>query len=170
MYAKYGFSLMFVAFGVLAFGAGMLAPDNWRSAVSVWVAPLAVAKLVAIAPAPAPAQTTAPAPAPAPAEQEVVTLDSLAVVVPTPKKRWFALQAGQFVGADTAEALAAAIRQQGMPSAPVIKALDGDGKFWYIVPIGPFATLDEARAARATAALKLQLIGALPAILLPPSS
>lgn len=68
---------------------------------------------------------------------------------------------------DAAQALGARIRLQGMLSSPVIKVVVQGGKFWFVPSIGPFATLDEAHAARAPSALKLQLPGALPAILLP---
>jgi septal ring-binding cell division protein DamX len=186
MYAKYGFALMFVVSSALTFIAGLLAPDAWRDSAGRLAAP-AVATVPAKPAAPAtpakpavpaaPAKPAAAAPAPAaavtpvdgqvPAGQAAVPLETLAVPVPAPAARAYALQAAQFASAGAADALVAGIRRQGMPSPAAIKAVDQGGRFWYVVAIGPYATLDEARAARAAAALRLQLPGALPAIVLP---
>jgi cell division septation protein DedD len=182
MYAKYGFSLMLIAFGTLAFGAGLLAPDAWRARVSGWVAPAAPASPAAVVkpavvaarpatvPAAAPASANAVAPStsvPAPGEAAAVPLENLEVPVPPPVKRSYALQAAQLAGAESANAMVTSIHERGLPAEPPIKTVDADGRVWYVVAIGPYATIDEAREARALAALRLQLQGALPAILLP---
>jgi cell division septation protein DedD len=189
MNAKLGGTLMLAAVGGLAFLAGVAAPDSLRSSLPILGAakPPAAAPALTSADSAAAATPTTAAPAfsaanpasaaasaaaasapPAAAKPDPILLESLQVPVSPPAGGKYALQAGQFASEDVAIALGARIKQQKLPFDQTIKTVDQGGKIWYIVPIGPYATLDEARAARTQVALKLDLSGGLPAIMLPP--
>jgi septal ring-binding cell division protein DamX len=189
MNAKYGHTLTLAAFGALMFFAGLKAPDSLRAVVASAPAPgvspaaaAAAASAVAASVPPAVPASAAPAAvataaaasasaagsASASAKADPVPLESLQIPVPPPAQGRYALQAAQFASEALADELGAQIRQQKLPYDHAVKTVDEGGKVWYLVPIGPYASLDEARAARSQVALRLKLDGALPAILLPP--
>lgn len=171
MKTKFGNILMLAAIAALMFLAGLSAPDSVRSSLSILgpsKAPAVAAPAPASAAAPPAVAASTPLPAPATAKTPPILLESLQVPVPPPAGRQFALQAGQFASEDAAAALGASLSAQKLPFDQPIRAVDQGGTIWYIVAIGPYATLDAARAARTGAGLKLNL-GGLPAIMLPPT-
>lgn len=173
MKTKFGNILMLAAIAALMFLAGLSAPDSVRSSLSIpgpSKAPALAAPASVAAPPAVAASTPLPAAAAAPATAKTppILLESLQVPVPPPAGRQFALQAGQFASEDAAAALGASLSAQKLPFDQPIRAVDQGGTIWYIVAIGPYATLDAARAARTQAGLKLNL-GGLPAIMLPPT-
>jgi cell division septation protein DedD len=189
MNSKYGYTAVLAGVGALMFFAGLSAPDSLRSNLSPGGAAAASAKASApmaagasasasaadaatpsassAASAPAPAASPAAASASASASAPIL-LESLQIPNPAPAAGQYALQAGQFASEDAAVALGVNLKQQKLPFDKPIKTVDQGGKIWYLVPIGPYASLDEARQARTQIALKINLGGALPAILLPP--
>jgi cell division septation protein DedD len=185
MNAKYGHTLTLAAFGALMFFAGLKAPDSLRAVVASAPAPgvspavaasvppavpasAVPAAVATAAAASASASASAAGAASASAKADPVPLESLQIPVPPPAQGRYALQAAQFASEALADELGAQIRQQKLPYDHAVKTVDEGGKVWYLVPIGPYASLDEARAARSQVALRLKLDGALPAILLPP--
>lgn len=59
----------------------------------------------------------------------------------------FALQAGRFANAAAADAWAARVQHEGF-STTVGPVVDGSGTTWWVVAVGRFSSLAEARALR----------------------
>lgn len=172
MIAKLGFVLIVAAFGALMFIAGILAPASVRQPVGMFaqqtikqLTPVAEKKIAGDAASAAAAASSSSAPQ---AEKsKPVPAESLLIPSPLPDKGQYALQAGQFTHAEQANALAAHIKELGLPFDKVIDVVDQAGKNWSVVPVGPYGSLDEARTVRLPVARNLGMDEALPLILLP---
>jgi cell division protein FtsN len=173
MMAKFGFLLLLGVFGSLMFLCGVLAPESVRLPVSGAAAQtLARAESVLGRARPAAsgaAATTAGAPA-APSAKEgppPVPAEQLLLPAPLPEKGRFAVEAGRFTDAQPAQELGKRLQSLRLPVEKVIEAVDQGGAHWWIVPVGPYASPAEARAARVRVAQELQVDSLLPLMMLP---
>lgn len=174
MTAKFGFLLLLAVFGMLMFLCGVLAPDSLRVPVSGAAAhtvarleaaigraaPAAANTASSVAGAQAAGQPAKKGPDPVPAEQ-------LLLPAPLPEKGRFAVEAGRFTDAQPAQELGKRLLGLRLPVEPVIEAVDQSGSHWWVVPVGPYASPADARAARMRVAQELGVDSLLPLILLP---
>lgn len=186
MIAKLGFTLIVALFGALMFAGGMLSPGAWQQSVTGLTrqleqivgefigkkntAPVANAPATAKSPvSAAPSSSAAPAASvPKAAKDDAIPAESLLIPTPLPDKGAYAVQVGQFTDASQANAVGSRIKALNLPFDKVIEVVDQSGNRWSIVPVGPYANLDDARTARIAVARALQLSDALPLIVLPP--
>jgi len=186
MFAKIGFLLVLALFGALLFGVGVLAPASWRQSAAD-IVQQAEKQAGALFGKAAPALVTthangtsgaesttaaasasvAAASAPAAGKPDPIPAGSLQLPVPLPEKGLYAVQLGQFTDPARADDVAARARASSLPVDKVLEVVDQGGMRWFVVPVGPFVTLDEARSARAGVAQAMQLGDDLPLILLP---
>jgi cell division septation protein DedD len=175
MIAKLGFVLILAVFGVLMFVAGLLAPPSLRQSVSGFEKQTNQ-KLNAIfgkAEATSPVANTsasagsATASKSAAAKADPIPAESLLLPTPLPDNAQYAVQAGWFSDAEQASALGKRIKKLKLPFDKVLDVVDQAGQRWSVVPVGPYATADEARTARADIARDLSVGDSLPLILLP---
>jgi cell division septation protein DedD len=175
MIAKLGFVFILAVFGVLMFVGGVLAPSSLRQSVAVFekqanqklnamFGKAASASSAASAPG---ASASAAASAPAAAKADPIPAESLLLPTPLPDNAQYAVQAGWFADAGQANALGKRIKELKLPFDKVLDVVDQAGQRWSVVPVGPYATADEARTARAGIARDLSLNDSLPLILLP---
>lgn len=172
MFAKFGFTLLVLLFGALAFTGGMMAPDNWRAPVTAFGNKLLSIK-PAIAP-PGPGAKARPASHVAIAATAAVPfkIDSLLVTTevgaaaPAAGQPAYALQLGQFVTDDEATEAEQHAQAIGLPLTH-LQVIDADRAPWTVLAAGRFATQAEAQdaAVRVQAMLKLP---STPVIRLPP--
>lgn len=173
MIAKLGFILIVAVFGALMFAAGMFAPQSLRQPVQTmtqqakaWFA--ATGKSSDSAAVPAAGSTASSASASAQADKtDPIPAESLLIPAPLPDKGQYGLQVGQFASAGQAGELSSRIKSMKLPLA-LLDVVDQAGKRWTVVALGPYASPDEARMARASALRDLGLNESLPLILLPP--
>lgn len=171
MIAKWGFVLLLALFGGLMFAAGLVAPPAWRQPAAS-VTQRAMARLDALlgTTPPGAAQAAASDGAARPGAKAGVApipAESLLLPAPLPDQGRYALQAGRFANPAQADALGKLAREQGLPVEKALEILDADGTRWWLLPIGPYASPDEARRARAEVGERLDLEAALPVVLLP---
>jgi len=169
MFAKLGLILLILLFGALAFAGGMMAPDDWRAPMQSFAARWRDRPAPALPHVPAAAASAA---APATAASTVATSALLVtsdVVAPAPAagQPAYALQLGQFVEADDADALERAAQGLGLPLLR-IAAVDTNHAAWTVLAAGRFPSPAAAQdaAARVQATLKL---ASTPVIRLPQS-
>lgn len=180
MTSKLGFILLVVVFGALMFLAGAIAPASIRKPLDAFgqktMARFADtgASQAANANAHDPVSASNPALASAAdhapsgkAKEEPVWAESLLIPTPLPEKAQYALQAGQFASAEEANALGVRIKALHLPFVKVFDVVDQAGVRSTVVPVGPYASPDAARAARGSIARELGLAGPLALILLP---
>lgn len=186
MISKAALALMVVVSGASLFLAGIVAPESFRTQAGQAVAQL-TAQLVPASQAsakaedkPAPDAVTAAILAASPAtpvemeaqpaavKTEPIPIQNLLIPSPLPDQAQYALQVGQFENVDDANTLGATIKNLKLPFDKVLDVIDQSGKQWAIVPIGPYASADEARTARLPVAQALGILTPLPLILLPP--
>lgn len=170
MFAKFGFTLLVLLFGALAFTGGMMAPDNWRAPVTAFgnrllsnkpaITPPGAAK----APATSHASIAATAAAPLKIDSLLVTTE-VGAATPAAGQPAYALQLGQFVTDDEATEAEQHAQGIGLPLTH-LQVVDADKAPWTVLAAGRFATQAEAHdaAVRAQAMLKLPSI---PVIRLP---
>jgi len=172
MFAKFGFTLLVLLFGALAFTGGMMAPDNWRAPVTAFGN-----RLLSIKPAVAPPGPAAKTPSPSHASVAATAaaplkIDSLLVTTevgaaaPAAGQPAYALQLGQFVTDDEATEAEQHAQAIGLPLTH-LQVIDADKAPWTVLAAGRFATQAEAQdaAVRVQAMLKLP---STPVIRLPP--
>lgn len=185
MFAKFGFVLLILLFGTLAFMAGAMAPDTWRHAMSTaadrWVT--AVRELVTTAhpseslavtkktSTPATTSPAAAASAAPPLQMGALTIKaSVGAPAPAAGQPAYAIQLGQYVTSD--EAAMAAKRFQalgvGLPFTQVA-VVDEKNQAWTILAAGQFTTPSAAQQAANRVQSSLNL-DTLPVIKLPPST
>lgn len=179
MIAKLGFILIVAIFGALMFAAGALAPDSIRQPMTEHARKAARLVLPASAVAAAnsagtgnkaaPGNTPGAVSAPDAAKGTPLPADSLLLPTPLPDKGQYALQAGRFASAADAAALGARIKDLKLPFDKVLEVVDQNGQHWSIVPVGPYASVDEARMARVAVAREIGTDDSLPVILMPPA-
>jgi hypothetical protein len=163
MMAKFGFLLLLGVFGSLMFLCGVLAPESVRLPVSGAAAQtLARAESVLGRARPA----SAGAPASAAGASAAPSAKAGPPPVPAEKGR-FAVEAGRFTDALPAQELGKRLQSLRLPVEQVIEAVDQGGAHWWIVPVGPYASPAEARAARVRVAQELQVDSLLPLMMLP---
>lgn len=171
MLAKFGFTLLVLLFGALAFTGGMMAPDHWRAPVAAFGD-----KLLSIKPATASTAGTAKA---APASHASIaataatplSIDALLVTTevgaaaPAAGQPAYALQLGQFVSDDEA---AQAERQAQPIGLPLVRlqVTDADKTPWTVLAAGRFATAAQAQDAAVRVQVTLKLAST-PVIRLP---
>lgn len=189
MIAKFGFVLVLIVFGALMFTGGVLAPDSLRQSVAATAKQVtnqvklpfsrsglaettassatSPAKEGKTAPAQSPAGgNTAPAAA-ADTNSQPVPIESLLIPTPMPEKGRYAVQAGLFTDNEQADALARRIQEMKHPFDKVLEVVDQAGRQWSLVPVGPYASAEEARTAAAMVAQDLRVNQTLPLIFLP---
>lgn len=162
MFAKFGFTLLVLLFGALAFTGGMMAPDNWRAPVTAFGS-----RLLSIKPtATPPGRTDKAAPtsqaAMAATAAAPVKIDSLLVATevvaaaPAAGQPAYALQLGQFVTDDEAVEAEQHAQNIGLPLVR-LQVTDADKAPWTVLAAGRFATPAQAQdaAVRVQAMLKL---------------
>lgn len=162
MLAKFGFILLILLFGALAFTGGLLAPPDWRADASA-LGDRLLSRKGAIGVHTAPA-TTASAGKPASASTAAPPVSSSALLVtadvgspaPAAGQPAYALQLGQFVTDDEAAAAEQQAQRLGLPLTR-LKVTDADKTTWTVVAAGRFVSADAAQdaAARVQALLKL---------------
>jgi cell division septation protein DedD len=171
MFAKFGFTLLVLLFGALAFTGGMMAPDNWRAPVTAFGNRLLSIKPAATLPSPtakAPptshAAVAATAAAPLNIDSLLVTTE-VGAAAPAAGQPAYALQLGQFVTDDEATQAEQQAQAIGLPLTH-LQVIDADKAPWTVLAAGRFATQAEAQnaAVRVQAMLKLASI---PVIRLP---
>jgi SPOR domain len=165
MFAKFGFTLLVLLFGALAFTGGMMAPDNWRAPVTAFGSKLLSIKPAATAAgstvkAPATSQAAVAATAAAPVKMDslLVTTD-VGAAAPAAGQPAYALQLGQFVTDD--EAAEAEQQAQGI-GLPLVRlqVVDADKAPWTVLAAGRFTTPAQAQ----DAAVRVQVMLKLPSI------
>ena len=179
MIAKLGFLLVLAVFGALMFAGGMLAPEPLRQSATAlakeagrkWSSVSAKAASASSATAAASASSAAGASAaastPAEAKADPIPAESLLLPTPLPEKGQYAVQVGQFADATQADVLGARVKASKLPFDKVLDVMDQAGQRWSVVAVGPYASPDEARTARAAIARELQVTDSLPLIMLP---
>lgn len=181
MIAKLGFVLILAVFGALMFAGGMLAPESLRqsatlfakqasqklSAVFVQTASASAASAPPAGAASASASASGAAAVSVPPAADPIPAEDLLIPTPLPDKGQYAVQVGQFADAAQANALGKRIKELQLPFDKVLDVVDQAGQRWSVVPVGPYASPDDARTARAAVARELHLSDALPLILLP---
>lgn len=173
MIARFGFIFLLLAFGLLMFAAGLLAPASLRQPVQTWSTQLldfagqkaARAPAASAAMAPASAGTAVAAATPA-ASLAPVPAERLLLPAPLPAKGAYGVQAGQFATLDAAQALLRQMQSLYLPCVPPIAVVDRAGLHSFVAAAGPYASLAEAREARRQVAQALQQATP-PLILLP---
>ena len=173
MLSRIGFLMLLLAFGLLAWVAGLVMPAGLLQQIPVpqalqAVLPPSLAARVAAPPAaPAPAAAPAGAAADKPAKAPP-PLESLLVPTPAPEKGRYALQLGLYPGAEEAEALAARVNALRLPgvAAKTLQVRSQDGLDWWLAAAGEQATPEDLETARALLAERLGLQAIRP-ILLP---
>lgn len=185
MFAKSGFVLLIILFGLFTFVGGMMAPVSWRQTVES----VSVHLLAALSHSAATAhsdskavETTEPAAAnSAPASSSSAAppllndlLVKTTVDTPAPAKGQpaYALQLGQYVTKD--EAIAAEQQWQSAANGlnlplTILPVVDSDHQPWTLLAIGQFTSpaAAEQMAARVQLTLKIQ---STPVIQMPPST
>lgn len=166
MIAKLGFVLILAVFGALMFAGGTLAPESLRQSATAF-AKQASQKLSAVFVKTASASASGAAAVSVPPAADPIPAEDLLIPTPLPDKGQYAVQVGQFADAAQANALGKRIRELQLPFDKVLDVVDQAGQRWAVVPVGPYASPDDARTARAAIARELHLSDALPLILLP---
>jgi cell division protein FtsN len=185
MIPKIAFMLAVVLFGFAMFVAGTMAPDSLRLAVPArlnalvarFVPPSAAQTAALSKPSTAPVKpATVAAGIPAANAASAVTAgkpvqiaaQTLLIPTPLPDQAQYALQAGQFSSEDDAGALGRQITALKLPLGGVLNVVDQAGRSWSVVAIGPYASIDDARTARASVSTILGIDSSLSVIMLPP--
>ncbi|MDQ1812082.1 SPOR domain-containing protein [Massilia sp. CCM 9210] len=170
--AKFGFLFTLALFGALMFVAGLLAPPSFRTSIQDGAARAKseLTALTGLGVGPASAAATPPAAAatapPEAVQADPIASEALLIASPLPDHARFGLQLGQFANPEQAKELAARIKTLKLPTA-TLDIVDQAGKRWTVVAAGPYASADEARAARVPLARELGFTEPTPLILLP---
>ncbi|GAA5787220.1 hypothetical protein GCM10007860_21430 [Chitiniphilus shinanonensis] len=167
--------VLVLLFGTLLFLAGVFAPASVRGSLgrgatdtlqAVSRLPLGDRLTAGLLPAkPAAKQATASAPADASAPPAIPAEQIVLPAIP-PAKAEYALQATQRADYREAQELVTQAQAEKLP-ASVITIAEDDGQHWYVVAIGKYASVEDARSGRVRVAQRLNLTGGLPVILLP---
>ncbi len=155
-------------FGVLMFLAGLIAPESIRKPMEVFVqrsfpgiANHVDGQIALLTPAAVNSTKSATLP-PTPIWEESLSIPKL-----LPEKAQYGLQVGKFSDAAHAQSLTGHLKALHLPFTKTIEVVDQAGSRSIIVPLGPYASLDEARAARSLIAQELNLNGPMTLILWP---
>lgn len=176
MLAKLGFILLVFVFGILSFVAGVFAPAPWVSGVKQAMVSIPGLARLARPDTGKPAQAesskvTAVAADVAVKDKKPEPVPSAALLIPTPvpAKGNYALRGGEFSDKESADAVAAQATARLTLPVAVIATVAGDGSHRWVVGIGNFPNLDDARTARIQVNRDLGISDPLPLIALPSS-
>lgn len=169
---------VWLAFAVLAFSAGLLAPAGWHSEAQQLAsqAELALGRLAGMA-APAASAPSAAASASSAAiaptaasptsSANTIAREQLLSPVPALPGRRVGLLAGQFPVEAAAQSLATAAAQHGL-AATVVTVREANGQISWLVLLGSFENEADALVKAPGWAAQLSLSAPLPVLLLPP--
>lgn len=163
-----------LAFGVVAFLAGLLAPQGWQERAQGLLAAVpgaaasaaSAASAATVASAASTAGTGASAAAPAASAASAVPREQLwSGSAPLPGQR-FGVLAGQFPAEDSARTLAGSLRQRGV-RVEQLTVREIDNTLSWLVVIGPFDSEATAQAQAPVLSAELNLNAPLPVLALP---
>lgn len=165
MIAKFGFVLLFLAFGVLMFLLGMNLPASLKQHIPLIEQP---APAVAGPAKPATAGKPATPAAATPAKDAPPPLANFMLPTELPKDGRYALQAGLFTTQAEADALAARINALHLPKiqATSFAVRDRAGQDWWLASAGERSSPDDLAVVQNWLQQRLGLIP-MPVILLP---
>lgn len=160
-----------LAFGGLAFLAGLMAPAGWKDRTEKAWAPVqgllgAASPASAASAASAPASAALAGAAATPASQAWVPREQLWAAAAPASGASYALLAAQFPSASTAQALAAQLRQQGQ-DVTVLAVQDADAQPSWVVAVGRYPSSAAAYADAQAVATRLDLSPSLASLVLP---
>ncbi len=178
MFAKLFFMLVALLFGLLAFLAGMMAPEDWKhSAVAFSSKVPGLASVVSMdlegkftdSKRSAASTTGSAATAAVEPASTAVDLSTLLIPTPLPEKASYALRVSDFATASAANAFASEAKAAVKFPVRVIEVVDATANHSWLVAIGAFNSIEDARAARFVVNQELNMAGSAPLILLPPA-
>ena len=167
MLAKFGLIVSIAVMGAALFLLGVLAPADMRTTIATKINQV-VSEIGSLRKT-APAQQQKPAQVAAAADKAPTEIPYSQLVLPTPlpPTGQYALQLGLYPTVDAADRWVQRVEAQGL-TVKSISVLDPTGEHWVAVVVGEYATPDAARDARIALSRELQLVQALPVVLLPP--